>query len=284
MIKLNLEELQKRAEQRVLKGIYWINEDDYHSGPGISSTDIKNLQKSAAHYKAAIENRKSTPAMEFGRALHCLFLEPDKYRDQYITEPDFGDKRSKAVRDKVEAWKEANTGKICIDIQTRLKLHEMHEAYKRTPRYSQIHEGAICELSAYAMDQDAAVLKKARADLIQGPTIFDLKTTEDARPQSFTKTIMRYGYHISAAYYLDTFNEAGREVDSFVWIALEKDPPYGVRMYVASENMIKIGRKKYKEALKVYRESEKSGIWTAYECDFEPIEFSDYVLRDELDG
>ncbi len=60
-------------------GIYPnIENEAYHRGPGISSSELKTIIKSPMHYKYLSENpRPQTANMALGTAAHALILEPN---------------------------------------------------------------------------------------------------------------------------------------------------------------------------------------------------------------
>ena len=52
-----------------------LNERDYHAMPHLSSTSIRRLLRSPAHYKAGLVATEDTEAMRIGRAIHAGLLE-----------------------------------------------------------------------------------------------------------------------------------------------------------------------------------------------------------------
>jgi len=109
--------------------------------------------------------------------------------------------------------------------------------------------------------------------------LVDLKTTVDASPLGFAKSVANYNYHVQAAYYLDIANAIGPEnYHSFAWIAVEKEPPYACAVYVADGDSIELGRKKYKRALNIYNAAKKSGEWTGYPKNISLLKLPGYAF------
>lgn len=130
--------------------------------------------------------------------------------------------------------------------------------------------------------------------------IGDLKTTEDASPEGFAKSIANWRYDVQHAYYMDgtrlaleqgkcTPPQEGKAELSVYWtdpvtgvlcrcrpdfwrghpkhfafIAVEKKPPYAVGVYVLDSEGVEIGRAQYQHDLRVYAECVRSGVWPGY--------------------
>src|SRR5206468_350660 len=74
----------------------------YHDGPGVSNSGLSVLARSAAHYHAAYldpyrEPRKSSPAMEFGTAIHAAILEPFRFVGEYVRKPEVSEYKGALV-------------------------------------------------------------------------------------------------------------------------------------------------------------------------------------------
>lgn len=130
--------------------------------------------------------------------------------------------------------------------------------------------------------------------------IGDLKTTEDASPEGFAKSIANWRYDVQHAYYMDGTRLAleqgkcnppqeGKAELSVYWtdpvtgvlcrcrpdfwrgypkhfafIAVEKKPPYAVGVYVLDSEGVEIGRAQYQHDLRIYAECVRTGVWPGY--------------------
>ena len=110
---------------------------------------------------------------------------------------------------------------------------------------------------------------KIRPDKLPGNGIcVDIKTTDDASPEGFSKSCANYGYHIQAAFYLEGLTRiTGEQHDTFVFIAVEKTPPYGIGVYYASHDFIAKGRELMGKALDIYSECLKTNLWPCYSAE-----------------
>ena len=74
-----------------------MNNEEYHSSPEISKSDLDAAAKSGVHFLHKKEGPKSkpTPAMRIGSAFHALILEPDVFENEFIYKPEILNARSK---------------------------------------------------------------------------------------------------------------------------------------------------------------------------------------------
>jgi exodeoxyribonuclease VIII len=78
------------------------------------------------------------------------------------------------------------------------------------------------------------------------------------------KTAAKWRYHVQAAYYSDGYRAAfGEAPKGFAFIAVEKDPPFMVAFYVASEAMTLRGRLDYKADLATFDRCRATDTWPA---------------------
>lgn len=76
------------------------------------------------------------------------------------------------------------------------------------------------------------------ADSASESAIVDLKTTRDIAPDGFRRSILRYGYHRQAAFYLNAALNVERQREKFYWIAQESSPPFDCVVYEPGADMI----------------------------------------------
>lgn len=165
-------------------------------------------------------------------------------------------------------WTENNPGRIILTPEVWDQLHEMAAAVHAHPAAGSLLTSCPgeAEKSVYWIDATTGVLCRCRPDWWRDDNVIvDLKTTEDASPEGFAKSMANYRYDVQAAYYLDGIQQATRKrPKAFVFIAVEKKPPYGVGVYVLDSDSLELGRAQYQHDLRVYAECERSGIWPGY--------------------
>ena len=237
----------------ITEGLFTIPDAEYHSGRGISNSALNNLSKSPAHYKHALENpTEATPAMKFGSLVHTVILEPKLVDEQYAVAPNV-DKRTKAGKATYAEFTEKAEGKTVVSQDDMDNALAMAESIAAHPLANQlITQKGVNERAIYSVDKDTGLLKRGKLDRLCEDTnsIIDLKTTTDGSPAGFTKSIFNYGYHRQASYYLDMAREQSFNVDRFLFVVVEKTPPFAVSVFEVDGYSLALGRKQYQENLK----------------------------------
>jgi exodeoxyribonuclease VIII len=95
--------------------------------------------------------------------------------------------------------------------------------------------------------KDGQIEKRCRPDAISKNFVFDIKTTRDASPLGFQKSVGSFRYDVQAAWYLDILN-----LDHFVFVVVENKPPFMSAIYRIDDASVEIGRSDYKKDLEKY--------------------------------
>jgi len=122
---------------------------------------------------------------------------------------------------------------------------------------------------------------KARLDWYRNGIVLDLKTTQAADPDSFSKSCANFSYALQASFYMDVCAAAGLECHTFIFICVESSSaPYPVAIYELDDRSIEWGRDHYKAALNKYRECMALNEWPGYSTSIETISLPPWVLKD----
>ena len=223
----------------------------YHAHSAVSKSHLDLVAKSPLHYWSRYldPNRlpqEPTAAMAIGSAVHTHVLELDQWDAQYVVAPAGIDRRTKVGKAEWDVFQTA--------IGTRTVIsREDADLVMRIGRSVLSHPAAAyllglpgkAETTHMWTDEISGLQCKCRPDwlLDDGSMIVDLKTTtEDASPKEFQRSIAKWRYHCQASWYLDGVQHAtGKRPEQFVFIAVEKKPPYACAVYVADAQMIEIG-------------------------------------------
>ena len=87
---------------------------EYRKTEGISSTELKKIAKSPAHYRWWKDNpQQDTPSLLFGRAAHKYALEKDDFFTEFAVAPNV-DRRTKLGKEQWTLFEADNQGKDII--------------------------------------------------------------------------------------------------------------------------------------------------------------------------
>jgi hypothetical protein len=248
----------------------------------VSSSELRTLlAKSPAHLQAARQTpHKETPALILGKALHARVLEPDTYSARFAVAPKV-DRRTKAGKQAWQEFTDAHPGATILPEDDAAAVENMAAAIDAHPLGQYLFKNGAAELTGLYRDPSTQVLCKFRPDYCreQDGMLLDLKTTLDASPAAFERSIQQYGYHFQAAMYWHGFSRVtGRPAKDFLFVVVEKQPPYAVSVYRIEEQSLNVGRRQYRKALEAYAPCLDSGLWPAYSDHVEAISLPAWAL------
>lgn len=265
---------------------------DYHRHPAVSKSHLDLIARSPLHYWARYLDPKRvelepTAAMTIGSALHTHVLELDQWDARYVTAPDGIDRRTKTGK---EAWADfiaGSAGKTVLSAADAEQVMQMGRAILSHPAAAMLL-GLPGEAETTHMwtDEATGLECKCRPDYLSsdGRIVVDLKTTEDASPAGFRKSISSWRYHCQAGWYTNGLLEAtGTRPDQFIFVVVEKKPPYAVAVYAADEEMIAAGWERARVDLETLAACKAAGTWPSYSEQIEPISLPPW-MRPRPDG
>lgn len=272
-------------------GIYAdIGDEAYHTGPGISKSGLDVIHRCPADYILRREHPKGpTPAMALGKAVHALVLEPGTFEAKFCKDEYPGSYSKEA-----KAWREAQLEAGRTVVQTAIDadfwdkddwraVYAMRDAIAAHPIASillNLDDGKA-EQSVFWIDQQTRKLCKCRPDFMNEAhnLCVDLKTTEDASFQGFGQSVSKYRYHVQDAFYRDGLHAIGRTVAGFIFVAVEKQPPYNVAVYRLGQEEVRTGRLQYEDDLAKYAKCKATDTWPGYPDEIRDLTLTQYQLR-----
>jgi len=246
-------------------GIYaGISNAKYHADPALGSTSLKTLAtRTPAHYQHDKAHPKSSDAFTLGTAAHSLILEDDASGIVMVDADSWLTKAAKEAKAAALA-----DGKQPLLMKEWVQVVAMRDAVMAHPIARSLFTGHKAEQSVF-WEEDGLMLK-CRPDAWRPGLLVDLKTTLDADPNEFGKTAAKFGYHQSAAHYIDGVKAATGEELPFRFVLVEKTAPYLVSVVELDEEAINIGRALNDRAKRIYRECVESNTWPGYQT-AEPV-------------
>ena len=255
---------------------------EYFSDPAINCSALKIIaQKTPLHFKSKQEEpREETPALMIGSAVHCLTLEPDLFNARYVIAPKI-DKRTKAGK---EEWSDLEaTGRIVLSEDDADKIMSIANAVRTHKTASKLITGGFAEVSVFT--EIYGTPAKCKCDYLrENVAIIDLKTTENASKTGFMKSVIKYGYHQQAAWYLDCLEAYRTPVDAFVFIAVEKTAPFAVGIYELDADTVQLRRELNERALRVYQDCLQTNVWQGYSEQIELLKAPAWAYKESIEA
>jgi exodeoxyribonuclease VIII len=247
--------------------------EKYHAVDALSKSMMSKILKSPAHYRAALdEHQEPTKSMQMGTAIHTAVLEPQLYSQVVAVVPPDIDGRTKEGKQ----WKEQHKSRIHLTHAEDIDVQGVANSVRRHPFWDIIHLPHQIEASVFAQDEETGIALKARPDLWTegGHTLVDIKTTDDASPEAFLRTIASFGYHIQAAHYM-----AMTGADNFIFVAVERKAPYAIGIYKLDAEWLQAGANLRRKAISTLHECRALDSWPAYPTAVQTLSCPKWVLN-----
>lgn len=246
-----------------------MTEADYRKALGLSQSSLKIFSKSAAHYLASTEEQaEPTDAMILGSVFHAMMLQPDEAKNLYAVKLKM-DGRSKEGRAYNENFAIENAGKFVINVEQEAQLKDMCKSILAHPKASQLlADSDYKELPVFGTYPTpyGDVRLKGLIDAYDSKNGFvnDIKTCEDASPEGFRKAIWDRRYDFQDVQYSWLLENAGKPVNQFNFICVEKKPPYAVAVYSINADSLLKSAGRWEDLVIEFGACTSSGIWKAY--------------------
>ena len=207
---------------------------------------IKELLKSPLHFQTArVTPKEATPAMKLGSTIHCYLLEPLRFANEYLEEPEL-DKRTKEYKE----FAAKNTDKFLYSKKDVNPILEKLESIKKENN-TEAYPSLLRVLNQKTTNENAIFWDKFKCKIDaydeESNTLIDIKTTSDASPEAFQKTIFNSAYSIQLAHYAKGLMAAGKDTYEFKIIAIQTSAPYDVVEYEMSLDVMSYSCKKLRE-------------------------------------
>jgi hypothetical protein len=260
--------------------VHGLDEAEYHAHQALSSTQMKWLLRSPAHYQWNRAHRIEKAEFDLGHAVHAELL--GEGMDIRVVPGPWTTRAAKLAVDEAR-----EDGAVPLKPEQWEQVAHIVAAVREHPIAAGLLRDGDPEVSAFWDDDATGVTCRARFDWITTradgrPLLVDLKTT--AKPAtSFARAVLDYGYDTQAAHYLDGYMAAtgANPLDvAFLHIVVEVDQPHGVIVGQLDDDALYVGRLKAARAREIYRDCTDAGAWPAYPADIHPLTLPAWAVRD----
>jgi len=276
---------------------------DYLAVDALSSTGLKQLARSAWHYKNRVDIVPTRPMLQ-GTLAHCAVLEPDAMASRYAVVPSDAPRRpsksqwhaKKPSPESIDAmswwtgFQERCAGLEIVSAEDYEVTEMQLAALAAEPTISELLSVGYGECSVFWVDKETGVYCKARPDWVRPlgvrkttkVKLLDLKSTADESPSGFGRTSARLRYDLQMAHYVDGFEAAtGIEVECFIFAAVTSVPPVLAVPYILIEEIEAQGYDERRELIQLYARCQQSGHWPAYGSGLQLLDFPAYAKRSQ---
>ncbi len=242
--------------------------DEYDRLGRLNWSRLKVLGRSGAHFNhCMLQPFRDNDAMKVGRITSVGVFEPDRFVEEVAVF------EGKVRRGK--DWDAFLDKHPDSEIVTEA-MHETAQAISRAVRadhhamkYLSNGKGEQSMLWTYGVRPmndlpGFSVQLKSRLDFIGQDAIADLKTTVSAAPDAFGRTVMNLDYLAQGAFYVDAVKAVTGRAYPYVFVVVEKTPPFIVQVYEVDEEQLELGRQRYRGLLSTFNAYRSQGRWPGY--------------------
>jgi exodeoxyribonuclease VIII len=240
-----------------------------------------------AHWVADPEAGIETPALRFGKALHCAVLEPHVFDRDYCILPAGAPDRptaamlgaknpspsSLARQTWWSDWEAVHGGQTILTAADYDRIRGMADSAHRNPITAGLIAGGKREVTLRWVEfvdlPDGRVVPvqcKARVDnwLEELAMFVDVKSTADASPEAFGRSVASYRYHVQHCHYGEGAKACGIPLDHFAFLAIESEPPYVCEPYIIDPAAEERGYQLRDRAMQKQAQCLADGRWPGY--------------------
>jgi hypothetical protein len=251
-----------------------MKEKEYRSHPAISRSELFKISESPEKFKYYREHpEEPTPALVFGQLFHAMALQPETVWDQFAVMSNV-DRRTKAGKETFAEFEAQAEGKTIVSVDMVEQATAMCEALNKNDFVKKLLKGEK-EKPFFWVDEMTGEECKCRTDVLteigENLIIVDLKTADCAETEAFMRAAIKYGYDFQSAMYSDGVKHNTNRNPLFVFIVIEKKPPYSINILQADPLLIRRGYDLFREYIGIYHDCKTTDNWYGYLGKFNQI-------------
>jgi exodeoxyribonuclease VIII len=282
--------------------LHSLPDDVYRAALGINQSSLEDFRTNQRkyHWKHVLGHKDDpTQAMNVGSLFHRTVLEPHTVHEKYISDQIIVEeiKQSRPELVSIAAskeYKEFIKGQEAKGV-TVLKqdifdsVAGMLDAVYSHPYAKNMLKNGTPEAAMFAKDPISGLMLKGKVDfLLSDGYLIDIKSTDDASPDEFKKSVYTYNYYIQAAYYLKLAQLAyGKHFKHFLFICVEKKAPYEVAIYQLDEGALDAGERVMTRDLRMLSQAIAKNEWQGYGNSIKTLTLPHWAwgqLEEKIDG
>lgn len=221
----------------------------------------------------------SEQVADYGTGFHALCLEPEK---GLVVRHDGENRMGKQW--KVAKEKANKEGKVLLLPKEYDAIEAMREALLANDHGGRLlnAKDKVCEASIFVKNEKTGLVLKCRPDIYSEElgVVGDLKSTIDASPRGFGRSIFKYGYNYQAFFYLYVCRLAGLDVDKFAFLAVRKTVPYSVHVHTMHADALAHAEMMIERALEEIAEARETGHYPTNWGNYTVHDLPEYLIED----
>ena len=286
-------------EASIMKPIQHISQLEYRAHTDYkSASDLKLIKRSPMHLDKREEKKKKLGALDFGKAFHEFILEPETFEKTHVLyDEGMRPEQEKGITSKLnQQWKKelfqlAHSRDLSIISKEQISMIEAMKDQLMSHFYARhLLTKGTSEASFFSELDGVNVKCRPDSWIVKGKNgsnvIVELKTCMDARTEKFKRDLVTYDYYIALAFYIDIVEKVTGKPTDYIFIAIEKEPPFGFNLFRPSDQMIACGRYEYEVMIEIWKQCQESksfpgyGVWTDNKYDVQEIDLPGYAIKE----
>lgn len=244
-----------------------IDKSEYDNLDAINYSGLKQFMVSPAHYFHWKHNKveSDNQAFAIGNAVHCLALEPSEFTSKFVVAPEVDRRTTEGKRIWSEFLAQSEGKQVIKEDDYRQSLAIAKSVIENPVFQTYATEGAIVEAGLHTELHGNEF--KCRIDLYDHTlnTIVDIKTyTGNVTTSNITSEIFKRGYDIQSYCYREAVKNVVGKLPNFVFIFVEKEPPYAVNTCVIGETNHASTGEYVEKSLTRFANCKATQIWPSY--------------------
>jgi len=204
---------------------------------------------------------KASEAMNVGSLVHCMVLEPDEVWNRYILRPNGIDGRTREGKLALEELR--NSGRQVVtqeDYETALGCSHELTGHDQLSKLLDYDDQIIEERINFVCNR---VEMRCKPDLVLPwlKVVVDIKTSSNASPGEFSKSVAAFGYARQAALYLEAVHSQYGELFRFLFAVVCTKPPFEVACYELTIEALRQGTDEAAALLEEYEVRCETNNW-----------------------